>query len=202
LFPIEGASMPYFAYAASKTGDTVELAEYVMKPSPHDFQNFDVLLSRAFFAAARKDVDEAYRLLSLAFRAKPYSGERPVNVDYQYAQACEWLYRDTRDVRFVEILLDWARRYQSVQPTSAWAYAVQFQYEKDGDTRMRALALTQFLDPLSIHIRSATKAELKQAQKWFTKNNPFATPKDKDEAPTRIATLTDARDELTTDILP
>jgi hypothetical protein len=180
LYPLDGAPMPYFSYAASKTGDTLQFEKYVATPKPYDYENFDVMLSRAFFAAGRKQVDESYRLLNLAFRAKPYNGERPLDAHYQFAQACEWLYRDTKDPRFAATLLEWAKSYQSIQPAIAWGYAVQYQYEKDPQARIQALAMTQYLDPLSNRIRGASKADIEKAQGWFATNNPFRIRRDPD----------------------
>jgi hypothetical protein len=188
LFPVDGAPMPYLAYAASKAGDTLEFERYVMNPRPQDHESFDVMLARAFFAAGRKQVDEAYRLLSLAFRAKPAGDERPVDIDYQFVQACEWLYRDTQDPRFAATLLEWAQSYQSIQPVIAWAYAVQYQYDKNPDARIRALALARYLDPLSDRIRAASKAEIRKAQAWFATNNPFRVEKSPDASEVRPTT--------------
>ena len=151
-----------------------------MEPAPFGHESFDVLLSRAFFAAGRKQVDEANRLLNLAFRAKPFSGVRPVDVDYQFAQACEWLYRDTHDHRFATTLLEWAKGYQSIQPVAAWAYAVQFQYETNPAERISALAMTLYLDPLSDRIRTASKADLDKARDWLEQHNPFLRESRKD----------------------
>ena len=57
-----------------------------------------------------------------AAQEETYVGDPPqlVSAHYQFAQACEWLYRDTKDPRFAATLLDWARGYQSIQPTVAW----------------------------------------------------------------------------------
>jgi hypothetical protein len=187
LYPINGAPMPYFAYAASRTGDTLQLEKYVAIPDRWDQPGFDVLLSRAFFAAGRKQVDEAYRLLTLAFRNKPYFGGRPVDVHYQFAQACEWLYRDTKDQRFAAMLLDWARNYQGVQPAMAWGYAVQFQYETKPEARLKALAMTLYLDPLSDRIRNASKTDIEKARAWLDAHNPFHLTSEEGEAATRTA---------------
>lgn len=190
LYPVDGAAMPYFAYAASKTGDAFKFETHVMKPRPRGQEDFDVLLSRAFFAAGRKQVEDAYRLLNLAFRAKPYDGLRAVDVHYQFAQACEWLYRDTHDRRFAMTLLKWAKDYQSVQPTAAWGYAVQFQYETNPAERIRALAMTLYLDPLSDRIGTASKGDLDTARAWLAGHNPFAREKDKsEEETTRVIAL-------------
>jgi hypothetical protein len=173
FYPLDGAAMPYLAYAASKTGDSLKFEAYVSDPHRSDLGRFPIVLARAFYAAGRKQNDEAYRQLALAFRFKPYESDMPIDVHYQFAEACEWLYRDTKDPRFLAMLLEWAKAYQSVQPVAAWAYAVQYQYEKDASARTRALAMALHLDPLSNRISSASASEIKEARAWFAQNNPF-----------------------------
>lgn len=187
LYPIENAALPYFSYAASHTGDPSQLEEFVAVPDTWDQPGFDVLLSRAFFAAGRKQTDESYRLLRRAFRNKPMGADRQVDVDYQFAQACEWLYRDTKDARFSALLLEWSRNYQRVNPAMAWSYAVQYQYETEPDARSRALAMTLHLDPLSDRIRKASPAEIDKARAWLDANNPFRVPTDEDKAAAKTA---------------
>ena len=114
----------------------------------------------------------------MAFRTRPQTGERPIMTEYQYAEACEWLYRETRDPRFATMLLDWAKSFQRLQPTYSWAYAMQYTYEKPGNDRMRALAFTQYLDPASERIKDAPKADLDRAGAWFKSHNPFDVRKD------------------------
>src|SRR5262249_13136967 len=121
-YPIEGYPLGYFAYAAAQTGDREKLEQYLepRKVNP----DFDVWLARAFFAAGRKDADSALSALQRALRSRPNTDYRPVLTEYQYAEACEWLFRDTHDARFSAALLEWAKRFQTVQPTQAWAYAI------------------------------------------------------------------------------
>jgi hypothetical protein len=179
-YPMEEgqATLSYFAYAAAKTGDTMGLAHYIQHLPVRDF---DYLLAAAYSMGVHKDVQGAQHALSLAFRVKPLDDERPVMPDYQYAEACEWLYQETGDARFVTMLLDWVRVYQRLQPAYAWAYAMQYTYEKPGEARMRALAFTQYLDPASPRIANAPKADLKRAQAWFKDHNPFKLSEHDDE---------------------
>lgn len=187
LYPADGTPMPYLAYAASKTGDTLQFENYVRTAGMLNPQSFDVLLARAFFAAGHKRVDEAYGLLTQAFRNKPNIADRLVDIDYQFAQACEWLYRDTKDARFTATLLDWARSYQTIQPTVAWSYAVQYQYDTKPDARIRALAMALHLDPLSDRISKASKADVAKARTWFAANNPFRIPSEEEQAAPQTA---------------
>jgi hypothetical protein len=170
-YPLEGGpALSYFAYAAAKTGDAVGLMKYIEQLPFHDF---DYWLAGAFFAGAHKEANGAQWTLGMAFRARTQTRERVVMVDYQYAQACEWLYQDTGDARFLKMLLGWARTYQRLQPSYAWPYAMQYTYEKPGDERIRALAFTQYLDPASPRIKDASKADLDRARAWFKDHNPF-----------------------------
>jgi hypothetical protein len=170
-YGIDGYPLAYFAYAAAKTGDREKLEQYVrqLKGPP----GFDDSLARAFFAAARKDNDAALRALQTAFPFRHGSDFRPIIDDYEYAQVCEWLFRDTGDKRFSALLLDWARKYQTIQPTTAWAYAIEYAYTAPGPERTRALALTLYLDPASERIKSASSPERDAARAWLREHNPF-----------------------------
>jgi hypothetical protein len=93
--------------------------------------------------------------------------------EYQYAEACEWLYQDTGDTRFVTELLDWVRKQEAVQPVFAWAYSMQYEYERPGAGRTRALAMTEYLDPVSPRIAKASQAERTAAKAWLEEHPPF-----------------------------
>ncbi len=86
---------------------------------------------------------------------------------------CEWIYGETHDPRFIERLLQWTDSYQRVQPTQAWPYAMEYTYSRPGPRRVRALALTLYLDPKSPRIKRATPGEVKEARGWLKTNNPF-----------------------------
>jgi hypothetical protein len=174
-YPIEGYPLAFFAYAAAKTGDKVQLEQF-LEPRKANSE-FDYWLAKAYFAAARQDRDGAVSALHTAFRLRPNTDYRPVMTEYQYAQACEWLFKDTGDARFSAALLDWAQKYQALAPTQAWAYAVEYAYEKPGFERTRALALALYLDPSSERISSASKTEVTAAQTWLQEHNPFRIPK-------------------------
>ena len=175
-YRIEHYPLAYFAYAAARSGDPEKLEAYIASlngPPYNEAPSFDQLLAQAFFAGQRKDTDTALKALRQAVRLRPYTDDRPVMTEYQYAEACEWLYQDTGDTRFVTELLDWVRKQQTVQPTFAWAYAMQYQYEKPGATRTRALAMTEYLDPGSPRITKASQAERTAAQAWRDEHPPF-----------------------------
>jgi hypothetical protein len=179
-YQVEHYALAYFAYAAAKTGDHERLEAYIETltgPAHNVNSSFDQLLAKAFFAGQRKDTNAALKLLRQAQRLRPYTDDRPVITEYQYAEACEWLYQDTGDRRFVAELLDWARKQQTVQPLLAWSYSVQYEYESPGAARTRALAMTEYLDPASPRIREASRTERVAAQAWLDEHAPFRSPR-------------------------
>jgi hypothetical protein len=92
-------------------------------------------------------------------------------------EACEWLYQDTGDPRFVTELLDWVRKQEAVQPTFAWPYSMQYEYERPGAARTRALAMTEYLDPASPRITKASVGERAAAKAWLDEHPPFRVDK-------------------------
>jgi hypothetical protein len=183
-YRIEQYPLAYFAYAAAHTGDPEKLEAYIdslNRPPYNETLSFDQLLAKAFFAGQRKDANSALKDLRAALRLRPYTEDRPVMTEYQYAEACEWLYQDTGDPRFVVELLDWARRQQTVQPFMAWPYSMEYEYEKPGPERTRALAMTEYLDPVSPRIAKASRAERAAAKTWLDEHPPFrSTKRDKE----------------------
>jgi hypothetical protein len=179
-YRIEQYPLAYFAYAAANNGDPEKLEAYINSlnsPPYNEVPSFDQLLAKAFFAGRRKDADGALKDLREALRLRPYTDDRPVMTEYQYAEACEWLYRDTGDSRFVTELLDWARKQETVQPFLAWAYSMQYEYERPGAARTRALAMTEYLDRASPRISKASLAERAAAKAWLDEHPPFRSIK-------------------------
>lgn len=176
-YPIErqnySYAVPYLAWAAAKTGDMIGFEKYVAAHGDL-VGRFDFLLARAFFSGVmHKDPARARELLVSALPEHPTTENRPVLVEYQYAQACEWLFKETGDHAFVDVLLAWVKSQQVVHPTRAWAYAMEYAYAQSPARRRRALAMTLYLDPTSERITSATRKERREAQAWGEEHNPF-----------------------------
>lgn len=171
-FSSDGFSLAYIAAASARTGDPLGLEKFLNDRKPQRV-DFDGWLARAFFHAHRKEVDAAEAALKRAFQVRPHTDYRPILTEYQFAEACEWIYQETGDARFKAMLLDWAKRHQQIQPTHAWAYAMQYSYETDAAARDRALAMTLYLDPKSHRIAKAKPADLGKAKAWLKDNNPF-----------------------------
>jgi len=190
-YPIEGYPLAYFAYSAARTADKEQLEKYLQSlPSPPS--EFDSSIAKAFFAGSRHDNDGALKALTSAVRALPLPDDgRPVLPEYEYAQACEWLLKDTADPRFKDALLDWVSKQQVIRPTQGWAYAMQYTYAHPGPERTRALAIARYLDPASSRIQSASRAEIDAAQTWFGEHNPFRLPDPQAPHPKSIAARPD-----------
>lgn len=163
-------ALPYFAWAAAKTDDAAGFEKFINERTG---STFDSNLARAFFYGVRKDTLRARELLDSAFRTMPYTDYRPVLVEYQWAEACEWLYQETGDKVFVDMLLAWVASQQKVQPTHAWPYAMEYTYARDPGRKRRALAMTLYLDPKSPRIQEASTKERNDATAWGATNNLF-----------------------------
>jgi hypothetical protein len=175
-YPIESdftkVALPYFAFAAAKTGDKARF-EAFMESRPDADQDFDIWLGRAFFAAVRRDSAKADAALERAFNVRPHTDHRPLMSEYQYAEACELVRRETGDVRFERRILKWAKAHQRIQPTHAWAYAMEAQYSRIPMEVTRALSMTLYLDPASPRLKGFTPAQLAAARAWLREHKPF-----------------------------
>jgi hypothetical protein len=168
--------LAYIAAASAATGDPFKLEKYLETTRRQDF---DAWLAKAFFHAHRREMNDAETALKQAFQRRPHTDYRPILTEFQFAEACEWIYQITGDARFKNMLLDWSKRHQQIQPTHAWAYAMQYTHEIDPAARQRALGMTLYLDPKSWRIAKAKAGEVAQARGWLQGNNPFTqSPKD------------------------
>jgi hypothetical protein len=58
---------------------------------------------------------------------------------------------------------------------------MEYEYEKPGPERTRALAMTEYLDPVSPRIAKASRAERAAAKTWLDEHPPFrSTKRDKE----------------------
>jgi hypothetical protein len=82
-----------------------------------------------------------------------------------------------------ELALDWARKHQRIAPMYSWAYAIEAELAKTSAERLRALAITLYLDPNSERASRLPAAEREKAKQWLNANNPFLKPPGK---PTKV----------------
>jgi hypothetical protein len=180
-----GYALPYFAWASAKTGDPLRLEEFVRALPDWRPRNFDRGLALAFFAGLRGEHQAAEKHLLRAFHHRPLTEKRPIFTEYQWAEACEWLYKATGEKMYLQLALDWARRHQQAMPVSAWAYALEARYSSDEQQRLRATAIALYLDPKSENLKSVPAGIRKRAEQWFAANNPFMVRDPKKERQSR-----------------
>ena len=176
LHHFPGFALPYFAWASAKTGDPLGLEAFVRRLRDGRGGDFDRSLALAFFAGLRNEHKTAQKHLLLAFHHRPFTENRPIFTEYQWAEACEWLYLATKNEEYLRLALDWAHRYQQVMPVSAWAYALEARYTTDEQQRLRATGIALYLDSRSERLASVPAGLRERAQQWFAANNPFRAP--------------------------
>lgn len=177
-------AIPYFAFASAKVGDTLGFEAFIdtLSISPKHPIYFDYQLAKAFFSGLRGDTPAAIEHLKNAFNIRPHTDYRPIFSEYQYAEVCEWLYLETKKEVFRNLALNWAKKHQKIQPMYAWAYAMEAALTDSTEDRVRALAMTLYLDRNSERIQLLPRGEFVKAEKWLKANNPF-TKKRAEAAP-------------------
>jgi hypothetical protein len=167
-----GYLLPYYAYASAKSGDT-ESVRQLLDRIPRERQRFDYHLARAVLAGVAADAEASLKFLMLATYRRPFTGSRPFYTEYQYAELCEWLYEATRNQKYRELAIDWAKKNQTFQPWFAWAYAMEAKLSTDAQARGRAIAMTYYLDRNSERLSAIPKKEVEAAVRKFGPANPF-----------------------------
>ena len=117
--------------------------------------------------------DDALPLLKRALYTQHSTEARIVFPEYEYTEILEWLYESTKNARYRELALEWARTSQTTQPWQAWPYAVYAKLSQDGQDRRRAIAMAYYLDRNSVRLNTIPKREIERAVKEFGPRNPF-----------------------------
>jgi hypothetical protein len=167
-----GYLLPIYAYAAARSKNVATL-EKRLDAYPPELQRFDYHLARAIIAAVSGKSDKATESLSLALHRRPFTENRPIFPEYQYAEVCEWLFDATGEARYRAAALDWAKKTQIFQPWMAWSYAIEAKFATEPAHRARAIGMAHYLDPNSERLGSLPKSEVEKAAKEFAPINPF-----------------------------
>jgi hypothetical protein len=174
--PIDAAyALPDFAYASAKADDPLSLEPFLEKLPK---QVFEGELALAYFQGIRHhDTTAALQSLTKAFGLIDNVVGRWPSMQYQYAETAERLYKDTHAVQFRDLAVSWARTVQTLQPWTAWAYAIEAELAENAAQRSAVLDKAYFLDPLSPRLRAIPAAELEQAQRRISSGgSPFKLP--------------------------
>lgn len=164
--------LPYFAAAIAPADHDGELRKY-LDAYPAPARSFDWHLAMAFLEAAEDHGDAALTHLDRALDLRPHTETRPIYTQYQWAEACEWLWLRSHDERYRERLLGWARTIRKTEPYIAWPYAMLVQYGPPGAEREADLGMALYLDAQSIRLKGVSADERAKASRAFARHNPF-----------------------------
>ncbi|MET0066548.1 MAG: hypothetical protein ABW076_09405 [Candidatus Thiodiazotropha sp.] len=173
--------LPYFVEAATQVhADSLlrKIAETLIKEPVVVESKFDVDMSLALIHGYFGESDVSFRHLRRAFNERPHTKWRPLYSWYQLTEISEWMYQRYGDKRYLDLALDWSRRYQVIQPQFAWAYAFEAKYATLPEDRLKAAAFAVYLDRDSEWLKSVPEATLKQSAEWWRNNNPFVIRQD------------------------
>jgi hypothetical protein len=166
--------LPYLSWSSAKSGGLSDIEPYLSEYKKELGDDFDYYLSMAFLAGSKKEHREAIRYLKSArYHTQNVRGMRYFPTFYQLAEACEWLYEDSKFEGYRELLLELVRLRQTIRPMDSWAYAFEAKYTKSDADRIRALAVTLYLDKQSERITHFSNGQKRKALEWLKENNPF-----------------------------
>lgn len=165
---------PYFAMAGVMSGNSAKVESELKRIKDYKNDVFYYNLSNAIVLGTRNKHAEALKYLEAARNTAPLLFEGyPVMPWYSLVESCEWLYSVTGQSEYRDLALKYAKIYQQMMPLMAWAYAVEAKYTKNENDRLRALAITLYLDKDSERISGVSVAEKDKALEWLKGNNPF-----------------------------
>ena len=164
--------LSYYAFASAKSGDKSDIEKYLAEYEETQ-KGFDYYLAKAVLAGTGGRTEESLNYLKTALYRRPFTEDRPIQTEYQYAEICEWLYEATGKQKFKEEAIDWAKKNQRFQPWFAWSYAMEAKLADSSISRNRAIAMAFYLDPQSDRLGHVPKKEIDLALKQFRDKNPF-----------------------------
>ena len=171
--PASSYMLPYYALASARAGaDPGEIQTILDRFSPGD-QRLDYHLARAVLQAGAGKIGGSLESLAVARYRRPLDDERVVLAPYAYGDICEALYRMTANADIRKVAVDWAKSREKVEPWYSWSYALEAALTTDPTDRHKALAMTFYLDPQSVHLAAFKRAEIDAAVRAFSSLNLF-----------------------------
>ena len=179
---------PYVVWSAIKVGKLDKILPKIDKTALNDknlcaenLQSFEMHLVDALLFYNKQMHDEAIDSLKQANASILSEPIWFIDNSYRLAEFLEWIYADTKNEKYKELLLDVVRKQEGPRSLTSWAYAFEAKYTDDPERRLQALAYALYLDPLSKRISEFSEVEKRKAEKWWKKNNKYVRPKAKDE---------------------
>jgi len=166
--------LPYYAFAAAKAGDASTVEKF-MSGFSIGKKGFDYLLAKAAIAGIAGKTNESVQFLKSARYRRPFTEDRPLQTEYEYAEICVWLYQATGKAQYKKEALDWAKKNQKFQPWFSWAYAMEAVLSNKQEDRKRAIAMAFYLDPKSAMLKKIKRKDMEVAVREYKGRNPFLT---------------------------
>jgi hypothetical protein len=170
--PDLGYLLPYYAFAAARSGDAQSVAARLEKIEA-PYQRFDYYLARAVVTGLAGRASESLQDLKLALYRRPFTRYRPVYTEYEFAEIAEWLYQATKNPKYRDAALSWAKSVQQFSPWFGWSYAMEATLTTNQSDRERAIAIAFYLDPKSERLGKIPRSQIDAASKALANRNPF-----------------------------
>lgn len=167
-------ALPYAAIAVARSSDRKVIKKLIEHVStPNMSTSFDRLLAQAVLEAELGDLDGSIDALEKAYIHRPHTKWRPLYSWYQLTDIAERLYLQTNDRRYLNLAVEWAKRYQRIQPHFAWAFAFEALYGTKEEDRIKAAGVANFLDEQSNWLQQVPEAIRAKGIQWWDKNNYY-----------------------------
>ncbi len=163
----------YTLYALQKTKQLHQYDEIINAYERIHGKDFNYYLAHAVEAGLVRNYDESIDALKMAQFRTPNTWEGYIFPWYQMVETAEWLYLETGHDKYRELCIEWAKINQRMNPLDAWAYACEAKWSYSVPDKIRALAITLYLDKHSERIMKLSEQEKQQALEWLEENNPF-----------------------------
>lgn len=183
--PIPLFLLPYLTMAASEEmlNDEIQelstvLSRIEANRSLSIRKQYDLTLAEAVIHSHFNRFEKSFEFLERAYNYPEksiftYLSKRPMFRRYQLLQVSEWLFHKTKDKRYIDKALVWAKQSQKKEPEHAWAYSFEALYSSNNKDRIIAAAYATFLDPNSYWLSQVEKNIRRESELWWQQNNPF-----------------------------
>lgn len=167
--------LPYYALAAVRAGKTAAAESRLAALPPDWSDHMDLLLARAVLDGATGKAG-ASGGFDKAFARRVFAENRPLLIEYQFADLAMSLHDLTGVAAYRDFALRMARFNQRVQPWEAWSWALAANLLEAGDERRSALQRAVYLDPQSVWVSRLPAKEVEAARTAVRANPPFTVP--------------------------
>lgn len=164
--------LPYYALAAAQAGKTEAARTRIAAAKPAMADNMDLQLAIAVLDAL-SGKPEAPDGFARAFAHRIFAEDRPLLVEYEFADLAMWVHELTGEPAYRDYALKMARFNQRVQPWEAWSHALAALLLEPDEERRLATRRAVYLDPQSAWLARLPAAELDAARAAVRAKAPF-----------------------------